>query len=292
MLSGGGKRGTLFGASARRGGSASRVRERAGAVRSRRISSRRPGTGVRAVVNGKAVFVGKASQNRARLLPRTCSHRARGLENRGASLIFVTCGWGAGRVHDCRRHHASGDSGRCSRGCARRGLERLELLTGDHAGSAEDLAGGLGIEYRADLLPEDKIRAVEEYQAAGRIVAMVGDGINDAPALKKADVGIAMGAAGSEIALEAADLALMTDNWLLVPAAFQLARRTMRVVHANLLFTAAYNLVGILLAAFGLLPPILAAAAQSLPDIGVLANSSRLLRWKAPGQDARSRASG
>ena len=241
----------------------------------------RPGAGVQAVVAGKTVFVGKRSES-GQTLPKDLQPAADELENRGASLIFVSVdGRPAGfmTAEDTMRPEIPG----AIRQLRADGLERLELLTGDHAGSARDLADRLGIQYRADLLPEDKIRAVEDYQAAGRIVAMVGDGINDAPALKKADVGIAMGAAGSQIAIEAADLALMTDNWLLVPAAFQLARRTMRVVRANLLFTAGYNLAGILLAAFGVLPPILAAAAQSLPDIGVLANSSRLLRWKAPG---------
>jgi Cd2+/Zn2+-exporting ATPase/Cu+-exporting ATPase len=159
------------------------------------------------------------------------------------------------------------------------GIRQIELLTGDNQSTAATLAKAIGVDYRAELLPEDKIRIVQEYQAQGRRVIMVGDGVNDAPALAQADVGIAMGAAGSDIAIEAAHVALMREDWRLVPEALRLSQRTMRVVKMNIGFTAVYNLVGLSLASIGILPPILAAAAQSLPDLGILANSSRLLRF-------------
>jgi Cd2+/Zn2+-exporting ATPase/Cu+-exporting ATPase len=166
------------------------------------------------------------------------------------------------------------------------GIREVELLTGDNQGTASAIAGriteelseGSVIRFRANLMPGDKIRIVKEYQEDGHTVIMVGDGVNDAPALAQADVGIAMGAAGSAVAIEAAHVALMNDDWFLVPEVIRIAHRTMRVVKMNIGFTAIYNLAGLTLAALGYLPPVLAAAAQSLPDLGILANSSRLLR--------------
>ncbi len=160
------------------------------------------------------------------------------------------------------------------------GYQNIELLTGDHPPAARAIAETLDIPYRASLLPEDKIAVVREYQSRGKVVAMIGDGINDAPALAQADVGIAMGAGGTDLAIQAADIALLSSDWRAIPAIFQLGKRTMGVVRLNLIFTAIYNILGIGLAALGFLPPALAAAAQSLPDIGILANSSRLLRFR------------
>ncbi|MCS7040772.1 MAG: cation-translocating P-type ATPase, partial [Caldilineales bacterium] len=231
-----------------------------------------PGLGVRAQVNGHRVVVG----NR-RLLPGMADlPTAQALEAQGKTLLFLA------RDDEPVAVLAAADTLRPEVPAAlaelrRLGIKRIELLTGDHERVAAPLAERLGVAYRAGLLPEDKIAAVRDYQAQGHIVVMIGDGINDAPALAQADVGVAMGAAGSDIAIEAAHIALMREDWALVPTVLRLARRTMGVVRTNLLFTAAYNLIGLSLAALGILPPTLAAAAQSLPDIGILANSARLL---------------
>jgi Cd2+/Zn2+-exporting ATPase/Cu+-exporting ATPase len=160
----------------------------------------------------------------------------------------------------------------------RLGIQRIELITGDNEGVARRIASEIGVDYRADLLPEDKIAIVREYQQRGERVMMIGDGVNDTPALVQADVGVAMAEIGSDIAIEAAHVCLLREEWSLVPALFATARRTMRVVYTNIALTGVYNLLGLTLAAVGILPPVLAAAAQSIPDVGILANSSRLLR--------------
>jgi Cd2+/Zn2+-exporting ATPase/Cu+-exporting ATPase len=160
------------------------------------------------------------------------------------------------------------------------GVRHLLLLTGDRREVAAAVAAKLGVEFEAEVLPGEKLGVIARLQGQGRVVAMVGDGINDAPALAQADVGIAMGAAGTDAAIEAAHVALMRDDWRMVPEAVRIGRRAFRTIQQNLWFTAGYNVVGMLLAATGWLPPIAAAAAQALPDVGVMVNASRLLRHR------------
>lgn len=236
-----------------------------------------PGQGIRARVSGRELVVGNA-----RLIPSALDlAEAAQLEAQGKTLLFIEQNGelvGLLGASDTVRPEVPEALAEVKR----QGVKRIELLTGDNERVASALAHQLGIGYQANLLPEDKIRLVKEYQAKGHTVVMVGDGVNDAPALAQADVGMAMGVAGTDVAMDAAHMALMRNDWWLVPEAFAIAHRTMRVVKMNIGFTALYNLVGLSLAAFGLLPPILAAAAQSLPDLGILANSSRLLRQKRP----------
>jgi Cd2+/Zn2+-exporting ATPase/Cu+-exporting ATPase len=230
--------------------------------------------GVRASVNGTVVTVGSHRLVTAAAAASDIAHK---LEAQGKTLLFVTSNGepvGVLAAADTVRPEAP-DAVAALRSL---GIRHIELLTGDNERTAAALAEAVGIAYRADLLPEDKIAVVKAYQDQGRTVVMVGDGVNDAPALAQADVGIAMGAAGSDVAVEAAHIALMREDWQLVPEVFRTARRTMQVVKLNIGFTAAYNVMGLSLAALGILPMAIAAAAQSLPDIGIMGNSSRLLR--------------
>jgi len=162
----------------------------------------------------------------------------------------------------------------------KRGIDTMMIISGDHRTAVGKIAAQLGIDYSAEMLPHEKIDLVKEFQKSGRKVMMIGDGINDAPALAQAEIGVAMGAKGTEIAIETAHVVLLRDDWSLIPKAIDIAKRTMRIVRLNIFFTAIYNLFGISLAAFGILAPSIAAAMQSIPDVGIMANSARLLKDK------------
>lgn len=232
------------------------------------------GNGVRARVKNGTITVGneRLVETDEKLMP-----RIQELKNRGNTIITVQQDGkliGLLTARDTEREQA----GAAIEHIKSFGFSHIELLTGDNTETARDLAERLGINFRAELLPEDKIEIVRELQSQGKTVVMVGDGVNDAPALAQADVGIAMGTTGTDVAIETADIILLRDDWSLIPHLFESVRKTMTVIRWNFGFTTAYNIVGLSLAAFGILPPILAAAAQSLPDIGIMANSSRLLK--------------
>jgi Cu+-exporting ATPase len=168
----------------------------------------------------------------------------------------------------------------------RRGID-VAMLTGDDRRTAAAIASETGIErVLAEILPEDKAREVARLRQQGRRVAMVGDGINDAPALAQADVGIAMGS-GTDVAIEAAGVTLMRGDLRGVVAAVDLARRTIRIVKQNLVWAFGYNVVlipvaaGLLYPLWGvLLSPILAGAAMAFSSVSVVTNSLRLKRWR------------
>ena len=234
-----------------------------------------PGYGVQAIINSQTVRVGNK-----RMIPSAASLPiATDLEAQGKTLLFME------RDQEVVGVFAAADTLRSEVPAALAevrslGIRHIELLTGDNERTASALAQQLGVSYRGNLLPENKIGVVKEYQAKGHVVVMIGDGVNDAPALAQADIGIAMGAAGTDVAIEAAHIALMREDWNLVPEVLRIAKRTMKIVKMNLTFTTIYNILGLSLAAFGILPPVLAAAAQSLPDIGIMGNSARLLKQK------------
>ena len=154
------------------------------------------------------------------------------------------------------------------------------LLTGDHVATAKTIGKRLNVSnVIADCLPEDKMDTVAQLQQDGNIVAMVGDGVNDAPALKKSDVGIAMGGVGSDIAVEAADIILVNDNIKEIPHLVALSKRMMTTIKVNLSFSLILNFVAIILAMIGTLSPVWGALVHNGGSLLVVANSALLLRW-------------
>ncbi len=158
------------------------------------------------------------------------------------------------------------------------GVSEIWMLTGDSALVADRIGRELGIRYEAKLLPEDKVTTVKEWKRKGRVVAMIGDGVNDAPALAAADIGIAMGAVGTDVAVETADIALMTDELKKLPMVVRLSRKALRVIKENLAFAIVFNAVLVFLSAQGTMTMILGAILHQASSLLVILNSMRLLR--------------
>jgi Cu+-exporting ATPase len=159
------------------------------------------------------------------------------------------------------------------------GLEPL-LVTGDNAATAHTVATAVGIDrVEAETLPGDKVGVVRRLQDEGRVVAVVGDGVNDAAALAQADLGLALGT-GADVAIEASDLTLVSGDLRAAPDAIRLARRTLRTIKGNLFWAFAYNVAALPLAMAGLAEPMLAGAAMAFSSVFVVSNSLRLRRFR------------
>jgi copper-transporting P-type ATPase V len=239
-----------------------------------------PGHGVRAVVDGVAVSVGRRRfMTQAGLaVPAALELSARRLETEGNTAVF--CGWdgqvqGVLAIADTLKDEAPAAVARLTS----MGID-VVMITGDNRATAEAIAGQLGIrEVLAEVLPEEKVAEVRRLQGQGRVVAMVGDGINDAPALAQADLGIAIGT-GTDVAIESSDITLLSADLGGVAVAIRLSRRTYRTILQNLGWAFGYNVAAIPLAVAGLLNPIIAGAAMAFSSVSVVTNSLRLTRFR------------
>ena len=237
------------------------------------------GRGIRATVNGKTYIIGNHQLMEERGV---CSPEVERVlfdfERDGKTAVIVSDDQKVlGIIAVADRIRA--ESGSTVEALHRLGVRRVALLTGDNTGTASSVAGRLGVdELKAELLPENKLTIVNELRARWGSVAMVGDGVNDAPALASADVGIAMGAVGSDTALETADVVLMADNIAKVPFSISLGRKALRVIKQNITLALAIKAAFILLAVFGLTSLWLAILADDGATLLVILNSVRLLK--------------
>jgi Cu+-exporting ATPase len=239
------------------------------------------GLGVQGVVDGHAVVVGRQrfladwSQN----LPENLVELTRQAESEGKTAVAV--GWdGKARAVLVVADAVKPTSAEAVRRMRALGLTPI-MLTGDNEAAARSIASEVGIDdVIAEVLPQEKLETVKRLQGEGKVVAMVGDGINDAAALAQADLGLAMGT-GTDVAIEASDLTLVRGDLRLVPDAIRLARKTLATIKGNLFWAFAYNVAALPLAAAGLLNPMLAGAAMAFSSVFVVSNSLRLRRFKS-----------
>ena len=238
-----------------------------------------PGEGVTAVVDGKVVKAGNLKLLKGMMISKELAAGAGAYLNKGSTVIYIVIDEvpaGYLVLSDTVRE----ESKDMIAALGRIGV-RPVLLTGDNQHAANAIAGQLGIrDVHAGCLPEDKLDRIAAYQREGNAVCMIGDGINDAPALKMADVGIAMGGIGSDIAVDAADIALVDDEIRELPHLLSLSRRMMTTIKVNLTFSMGLNFLAIALAITGLLGPVIGALVHNAGSVLVIINSALLLNWK------------
>jgi P-type Cu+ transporter len=239
------------------------------------------GLGVKAVVDGHAVLVGRSAllEQQDQPLPDGLAAAEPPAARQGRTAVAVA--WdGAARAVLVVADTAKPTSATAVTQLRQLGLTPV-LLTGDNLAAARSVAAQVGIDQViAEVLPADKVEVVKRLQSDGRVVAMVGDGVNDAAALAQADLGLAMGT-GTDVAIQASDLTLVRGDLLAAVDAIRLARRTLRTIQGNLFWAFAYNVAAIPLAAAGLLNPMIAGAAMALSSVFVVSNSLRLRRFRS-----------
>jgi P-type E1-E2 ATPase len=240
-----------------------------------------PGRGVAATVRGREICAGNEAlaADRGLRISESLERRAETEKAEGSTVIYVMDEermLGLIALSDTLRP----DAAQTIREIDETGIKTV-LLTGDASQAAHHIAGIAGIaEIKANCLPEDKLIAIRQYQESGEAICMVGDGINDAPALKAAQVGIAMGGIGSDIAIEAADIALVADDIKEIPHLLLLARKVMRTININIAASLTLNFAAIALAIAGILNPVVGALVHNVGSVAVIINSSLLLKWR------------
>ncbi len=248
-----------------------------------------PGRGIEGKVDGSSVFIGTDRfMTDHQVSTKLFLDSAKRHQNLGHSVSYV------GRTGDQNAVAliAFGDKIKETSANAIKTLKKLGIstimITGDNEGSAKNVAGSIGIsEIRANVLPADKLSIIQSLKSDGSVIAMVGDGINDAPALAAADVGIAM-ATGTDVAMHTASITLMRGDPLLIADAIDISNKTYAKIRQNLFWAFIYNIVGIPLAAAGFLSPVVAGAAMALSSVSVVSNALLLRRWKPSNHEVRT----
>ena len=247
-----------------------------------------PGRGLEAIIDGKKYIVGsKRVVQEMNIQDEITISQARDRETLGETVSYLI---------DVSENKITGlvTFSDTIKESARTTIEQLKalgvktvMLTGDNKGSAQIVARELGIDQVfAEVLPENKSEIIKDLRSKGEIVGMVGDGINDAPALAAAHVGMAM-STGTDVAMHTAGITLMRGNPLLIPDAISVSRRTYSKIKQNLFWAFIYNIIGIPLAAFGYLSPVVAGAAMAMSSVSVVTNSLLLRRWKSSHETKR-----
>ena len=240
-----------------------------------------PGQGVKAVIDGKMVCAGNERMIRSEnmVLSDKIREKADTQIKKGASIIYISVDQvlsGLVALSDSLRSESAGMISEIRT----IGVTPV-LITGDNNEAAGEIAREVGItDVNANCLPEDKLKIIDQYQKNKELVCMIGDGVNDAPALKIATVGIAMGGVGSDIAVDAADIALVDDEIRELPHLFALSRRMMTKIKFNLTFSMLLNFVAIVLAMTGILNPVIGALVHNAGSVFVIINSAFLLKWR------------